>query len=89
MPATDGSIAVLEDAEALMNWAREEKLDQIVTPFAPVGPVADQVRRFAARDGAPGVVTVMRETDRAAWPRATRGFFAFKKSIPELLSALT
>ncbi len=89
MPAADGSIAVLEDAEALMIWAREENLDQIVTPFAPVGPVADQVRRFAAHEGAPRIVTIMRETDRAAWPRATRGFFAFKKSIPGLLSALS
>ncbi|QJF53198.1 DNA photolyase [Roseobacter ponti] len=89
MPAADDCSDVLRDAEALMIWAQKEGLSQIVTPFAPVGPVADQLRRFAAHEGAPRVVTMMRATDRAAWPLATRGFFAFRKNIPDLLSALT
>ena len=75
------------DAEALIAAARAAGVQRIVTPYAPVGEVADRLARLApalARE----VVTlaqVRREWDSAFWPHAKKGFFAFKERIPALL----
>ncbi len=54
---------------------------QIVTPYAPVGPVAALLDRIEADTGLP-VIRVRRAYDTAAWPHATHGFFRFKDKIP-------
>lgn len=73
---------------ALLSWARDAGLDQIVTAYAPVGPAADVLARFAATDGAPPLRRVRRTYDSSAWPHATHGFFRFKEKIPQLLGDL-
>jgi deoxyribodipyrimidine photo-lyase len=72
---------------ALVDWARNQRLAQILTPYAPVGPVADRVARMGDALAAAGVrlVPVRRAWDEAAWPHATRGFFQFRTHIPALL----
>jgi deoxyribodipyrimidine photo-lyase len=75
-------------AEALAAWAAEHRLDQIVTPYAPVGPNADLIKRLAQIDGTPPVRQIRREYDSAAWPHATHGFFRFKDKIPALLAQM-
>ncbi len=75
------------DAEALMAAANAAGVRQIVTPYAPVGPVADQLARLApllAREGVT-LAQVRRDWDSAFWPHAKKGFFAFKERIPALL----
>ena len=75
------------DAEALIAAANAAGVRRIVTPFAPVGPVADQLARLApllARDGVT-LAQVRRDWDSAFWPHAKKGFFAFKERIPALL----
>ena len=59
----------------------------IVTADAPVGPIDDGLRKLADDLSAAGVELkrVRRAWDLNAWPHATRGFFAFKKKIPQLL----
>ena len=78
--------AWLGDAEAIQKWAVSEQLEQIVTPYAPVGPVADQLSRLENAPEAPFVCKVMRALDQRAWPHATKGFFPFKKNIPDLIT---
>ena len=77
------------DVAALLAEARSAGATQIVTPYAPVGPVADALLRLSpelAREGI-SLVTVRRSWDAAFWPHAKKGFFAFKEHIPGLLNA--
>ncbi len=85
--AGDHSLAILKDAEALAKWAAEHNLAQIVTPFAPVGPVRAALTDYQSRDGVPPISQNRRALDTLAWPLATKGFFPFKKHIPTLIRA--
>lgn len=75
------------DTDTLADWARNQGLDQIVTAYAPVGPVADQLAALDAQLDIP-VIRVRRAYDTACWPRATHGFFRFKEHIPQILDDL-
>ena len=75
-------------AEALVSWAQDAGLDQIVTPYAPVGPVADLLNAASKTPGAPPVRMIRRSYDSHAWPHATHGFFRFKEKIPGLLGQM-
>jgi deoxyribodipyrimidine photo-lyase len=73
---------------AIVDWARGLGLSQILTPYAPVGPVADRIALMQQACAAAGLrlVPVRRAWDSKAWPHATRGFFQFKTHIPALLA---
>ena len=73
---------------ALLDWAERHRLAQVVTPHAPIGPVADRVasaRAALARAGI-ALVPVLRPFDQRAWPHAGGGFFRFRPHIPALLA---
>ena len=74
----------------LVTWATEAGVTQIVTAFVPTGPAADALRALQPRLRAEGITLVqrLRSYDRAAWPFATKGFFAFKDIIPDLLDRI-
>lgn len=69
-------------------WAARHRLAQIVTADAPVGPIAARLDRLAPALAADGVrlVRLRRAWDDVAWRHASRGFFAFRKAIPDLLA---
>ena len=75
-------------AQNLATWAAKTGVEQVVTPYAPVGPVADLLRAFAITPGAPTLRRVRRACDSAAWPHATHGFFRFRDRIPDLLARM-
>lgn len=81
---------VSDQTDVLCHWAVEAGLEQIVTPYAPVGPTASALRRLRAALDQQGVglVQVLRPWDKSAWPHATHGFFKFKKQIPSLIEAM-
>ncbi len=56
---------------------------QIVTATAPIGPTATALDRLIA--GGVPVHRVPRPWDHLSWPLATKGFFAFREKIPEIL----
>lgn len=72
-----------QDLDALLRHAERDNIRQIVTPYAPTGPIAsalDQLTRLAsARDIA--VRQTLRDHDRRAWPHATHGFFRFREAV--------
>lgn len=81
-----------EDAFAdPLAWAAAKGIQIIVTPHAPVGPCRDFLDALSSRARAAGVevVALRRDWDSAAWPYATKGFFAFKRHIPALLDRLS
>lgn len=75
------------DAEELIERANAADAEVIVTADAPVGPIDDGLRALAEGLRGQGVALkrVRREWDTHAWPHATKGFFPFKKKIPDLL----
>jgi deoxyribodipyrimidine photo-lyase len=86
-PATVGATL---DAQALIAAAQASGTRQIVTPYAPVGPVADTLARIAPALAAEGIALaqVRRAWDDQFWPHAKKGFFPFKQQMPKLLDAL-
>ena len=62
---------------------------QIVTPFVPVGPVADRLSGLRKSAAAVGITLaeVQRDWDRVVWPHCRKGFFALKQEIPTILAA--
>jgi deoxyribodipyrimidine photo-lyase len=80
------AVAVDGSAEALVDWACSRGLRQLATARACVGPVRSQLDSLGPALAARGValVELQRRWDRAAWPHATRGYFAFRERIGEL-----
>ena len=76
------------DSAAIVDWAHKMGIQQIMTPYIPVGPTRDATAALRANLSAAGIAYVprLRNWDRHAWPHATRGFFQLRKQIPELLS---
>jgi deoxyribodipyrimidine photo-lyase len=77
------------DAEALLTAARAAGARQVLTPCAPVGPVADRLATLAPVLAAEGIAlhAVRRRWDSGLWPHARRGFFAFNAEIEGHLRA--
>lgn len=75
----------------IVAWAKDKGLTQVVTSFAPVGPVADRLRDLETALGKNGTALIrrIRPYDRAAWPHATHGFFRFRAKIPLLLDRIS
>ncbi len=67
------------DPASLLDWVEAQGARQIVTAYAPVGPMARQLREIEREAGQRGiaVVRVLRDEDAADWPHATHGFFRF------------
>ncbi len=78
------------DAASLQAWAAAHGATQIVTPWTPVGPVADALEVALPRLRTAGIrlVPLRRDYDSTAWPHATRSFFQLRERIPLLLPAL-
>ena len=78
------------DARALIAAVHAAGLRQIVTPYAPVGPVADTLARLAPVLANEGITLahVRRGWDSQFWPHAKNGFFPSKERIPAMLRAL-
>lgn len=79
-----GPMAFVSD---LADWARTQDLQQIVTPYAPVGVEASALDQLVTHTGI-RIVRLRRAYDDAAWPHATHGFFRFKDKIPSLVAGL-
>ncbi len=77
------------DVDALAASARAARVKTIVTPFAPVGPVADALARAAPALAEQGLhlQQVRRAWDSQFWPFANKGYFAFKERLPAILAA--
>ena len=79
-----------DQVDAIVGWARELGLQQIVTAYAPVGPAAGVLRVLSNALASHGIalVPVLRRWDELSWPHATRGFFQFREKIPKILGEM-
>ncbi|MEM7570008.1 MAG: FAD-binding domain-containing protein [Pseudomonadota bacterium] len=103
-PAPRGSSAVSAPAEAFTVGALEDTADRarsiygdcveavalsdlpsdlpLYAAYAPVGPLRDSLPAEHS------IHWILREMDKTLWPHATKGFFKFKKAIPEMAERL-
>jgi deoxyribodipyrimidine photo-lyase len=77
------------DAATVVAAAQAVGARQVLTPYAPVGPVADALAALSSALGAEGIALrpVRRRWDEGLWPHARRGFFAFDAEIEGHLRA--
>jgi deoxyribodipyrimidine photo-lyase len=66
------------EPEAVAEWVGRQTCP-VVTAYPPVGPTADLLAGLPVR-------RLRRAWDEAAWPHATRGFFAMRSHIPDILA---
>ena len=73
--------------ESILNWAKANGLETIITGYAPVGPVAERLDTLKQELSEHGIqlIQLRRSFDTAAWPHGTKGFFALKEKIPMLV----
>jgi len=86
-----GSVHTVAKVEDILVMAKERSAKQIVTPYAPCGPVQSflgKLMRDAEKVGVE-VVPYLSKYDRVCWPHATHGFFRFKDRIPEILDCMS
>ena len=85
--ACPAEVADRLDAATLIAAAQAQGVRQIVTAYAPVGPVAAALAAMAPVLEQEGIVLAQRPRpwDAQFWPYAEKGFFAFKQRIPEVL----
>lgn len=71
-------------------WFKDHGIEQLVAPYAAVGPAADALRALEREAGALGIrlVRVQRDWDRAFWPHAGKGFFQLRVMIRAVLREL-
>lgn len=77
-------------AKPLIMAAQAAGVAAMVTGYAPVGPVADRLRRSkpALQEAGITLHQIRRPYDDLVWPHAARGFFGLKKKIPTVLDGL-
>ncbi|MEL6239559.1 MAG: FAD-binding domain-containing protein, partial [Pseudomonadota bacterium] len=84
---TGYAASVITNYAALIDHAKACGARQIIAPYAPVGPVRDELTTHARafNDAQMPVRHYRHAYDDQIWPHATAGFFKVKKQIPQLL----
>ncbi len=78
------------EAKTVAAWARGLGVRQVVTPYAPIGPVQERLAAIEAALQIEGIdlLRLRRRWDEAFWPHATKGFFGLKRQIPDVFAQL-
>ena len=82
LSAAHSPVQGADAVDALVAWAHQAEAAQIVTPFAPTGPISDLLDALDMRLAAENIrlVRAMRGYDARLWPHATHGFFRFREA---------
>jgi deoxyribodipyrimidine photo-lyase len=80
----------LLSADEIVTWANDHGVNEVVSPYAPVGLNRWSLDALEPKLVAHGIrlTRVRRSFDSQAWPFAKSGFFKFKSEIPKLLNQL-
>ena len=83
------AVTALDD-DALVQWLVDERMDEVVCAYAPMGPTRLRLRALRQTLACKGISLrmQMRDYDRLVWPYANRGFFQLGKRIPEFLETM-
>jgi deoxyribodipyrimidine photo-lyase len=74
------------NADELSGWTKTHAVRQLVTGYAPVGPVSAQLALVEStlKQNGSELVRLTRDWDRQLWPLATAGFFKLKTKLPDI-----
>jgi deoxyribodipyrimidine photo-lyase len=88
--ALPGDAEKLLSFEAVAEHAREIGAEQIIYPYAPVGPVKDRLMAAAPGWNEAGLEhrAILRAYDETLWPHCGKGYFGVKKKMGDLLPKL-
>lgn len=83
-------VSRVSSPDDILTWAQDQRLDCLVTPFAPIGETADQIDQIGRTLSGHGIKVLIsqRQWDHAFYPHAQKGFFQIKSKIPHILEAL-
>jgi deoxyribodipyrimidine photo-lyase len=89
--AAQNDSIILKDMYQLVNWAKQEHLEGIVTATPTVGHWPEILKTLKAELSGQKIelFTARHWWDETLFPHATKGFFRFKKAIPEALNKLS
>jgi deoxyribodipyrimidine photo-lyase len=73
--------------QGLTDWIKKNKIKELIIPYETVGSKIVSTKEFLNNLGSIGVKYhfYLRDWDKVCFPFANKGFFPFKKKIPELL----
>ena len=73
--------------QGLTDWIKKNKIEELIIPYETIGSKIVNTREFLDNLVSIGVKYhfYLRNWDRVSFPFANKGFFPFKKKIPDLL----
>ena len=73
--------------QGLTDWIKKNKIEELIIPYETIGSKIVSTREFLNNLVSIGVKYhfYLRDWDKVSFPFANKGFFPFKKKIPELL----
>ena len=80
-------ILLIYGIEEIINWIKKKKIQNLILPYETVGNNIFNNNLFLKKINALKInyKFYLREWDRYSFPYTKKGFFPFKKKIPELL----
>ncbi len=77
-------------AAAVLEWCQKENIQSVAVAYVPVGPEADALAAIEAHLAQHDInlLRVRRHYDTLTWPHATKGFFALKAKLQQVLEKL-
>ena len=80
----------VSSSDEVLSWAKDQSLDCVVTPFAPIGDTADYTDQILQTLSSHGIKVLIsqRQWDHTFYPHAKKGFFQMKSKIPQSLELL-
>ena len=78
---------LIRDFQSLINWVSKKKIENLIIPYETVGSQIVSKKEFLNYLRSNGVTYFfyLRDWDKYSFPHANKGFFPFKKKIPDLL----
>ena len=78
---------LIRDFQSLINWVSKKKIENLIIPYETVGSQIVSKKEFLNYLRSNGVkyFFYLRDWDKYSFPHANKGFFPFKKKIPDLL----
>ena len=75
------------ESDEILSAAHSAGVKLVITPYAPVGPVANRLKLIGIELEAKGIklMQIRREWDERSWPHATKGYFSFSKNMSSIL----
>ena len=82
------NLEIFNNYNQIIDWLVNKKIKHLVLPYETIGNTIFNIEKFKNRLKQLNInyIFFLRDWDRNAFPYATKGFFKFKKNIPNLIN---